>query len=120
MDGIVTYWYETGEKEYEGTYKDGKREGTWTEWYENGNKMEEINYTDDKSIGWYENGNKKFEGTPNIYEGKGILSKRSNSNSLCWDEDGDECECDRWGMGCEKDYKDYINSYLNLSIPDDN
>ena len=100
MDGIVTYWYETGEKEYEGTYKDGKREGTWTEWYENGNK--------------------KFEGTPNIYEGKGILSKRSNSNSLCWDEDGDECECDRWGMGCEKDYKDYINSYLNLSIPDDN
>jgi hypothetical protein len=36
------------------------------------------------SIGWYENGQKRYEGT--IKDGKEIDKK-------CWDEDGNEREC---------------------------
>ena len=31
-----TIWYENGQKESEGHFKDGKWHGKWTYWYENG------------------------------------------------------------------------------------
>jgi len=49
----------------------------------------------DCSVGiswWYDNGQKKAEGTRK--DGELISSK-------CWDEDGYECECNRWGSGCK-------------------
>ena len=56
-----------GEKEFEGSYKDGKKDGLWTTWYENGQKNSERTYKDNKRDGlwteWYENGQKKSEGT---------------------------------------------------------
>jgi len=46
----VTYWYKTGKKKYEGTYKNGKKDGLWTERYKNGRKKEEKTYKDGKFV----------------------------------------------------------------------
>jgi len=64
-DGLIKGWYESGKKEYERTYKDGENL-LYTRWYENGQKESEINYKDGKRDGlytdWYENGQKENEG----------------------------------------------------------
>ena len=66
-DGISTWWYENGQKEREATYKDGERDGLWTRWYENGQKDYESTWKDGKKDGlytaWYSNGQKSEEGT---------------------------------------------------------
>ena len=61
---LWTYWYENGEKELEGTYKDGELDGLWTDWYENGQNS------------WY-----------STYKDGELISEE------CWDWDGDEKEC---------------------------
>jgi len=33
---VKTEYYDNGEKELEGNYKDGKKEGLWTDWDEEG------------------------------------------------------------------------------------
>ena len=48
--------------EFEGSYKDGKREGKWTEWYKNGLKEYECTYKDGELISekeWNEDGSIK-------------------------------------------------------------
>ena len=64
-NGLVTLWYENGQKKSETNYKDDKNEGLYTLWYESGQKKSEINYKDGKEDGlrteWYENGQKKRE-----------------------------------------------------------
>jgi len=59
-EGYWIYWYENGQKESEGNYKDGKKDGFWIYWYENGQKDLEGNYKNGKKdgfwISWYENG----------------------------------------------------------------
>jgi len=64
VNGKWTEWYKNGQKQGKGTYKDGKRDGKFTWWYENGQKASEVTWKD----------------------GEKIFSK-------CWDEDGNECEC---------------------------
>jgi antitoxin component YwqK of YwqJK toxin-antitoxin module len=88
-DGLETQWYRrNGKKESEITWKNGERDGLATWWYENGQKMGEQTLKNGERDGfatkWYENGQKKEEGT--YKNGKLISSK-------CWDEDGDEKEC---------------------------
>ena len=65
-DGINTQYYENGQKESEGNYKDGKKEGLHTTWYENGQKEAEYNFKDGMMNGkltqWEENGCKWEEG----------------------------------------------------------
>ena len=65
-DGINTQYYENGQKESEGNYKDGKEEGLHTTWYENGQKEAEYNFKDGMRNGkltqWEENGCKWEEG----------------------------------------------------------
>ena len=72
-----------GKTEFEGSYKDGKREGKWTEWYKNGLKEYECTYKDGKRDGlltfWFENGQKKSEVT--FKDGELISEKE-------WNEDG--------------------------------
>ena len=80
MNGNWVGWYENGQKEWEGKYKNGDgsdlgetrisrngRNGIWTFWYENGQKKREINYKygkeDGSVIEWYKNGQKSGEGT---------------------------------------------------------
>ena len=76
-------YHEKGQKEFEGSYKDGKKEGLWTYWNENGQKKYEWNYKDGEEDGlkiyWYENGQKWYEGT---YKDGKLISKKE------WNEDG--------------------------------
>ena len=102
--------YENGQKQDEGTYKDGKMDGLYTWWYENGQKKLEGNYRNGdgsypdyfdglpdwknetppfggrngKWTGWHENGQKEKEG---IYvEGKeggeGISGIRTDRRNM--------------------------------------
>ena len=62
---LKTRWYENGQKWFEETWKDGWEDGLWTWWYENGQKNKEGTYKDGELI-----------------------------SAECWDEDGNEKECD--------------------------
>ena len=77
-------------KVYIGYVRNGKREDRWKTYYHStGKKEEDLNYKDGKLDGlcheWYENGQKKKEG---IYKDGETISEK------CWDEDGNEKECD--------------------------
>ncbi|MBT3589529.1 MAG: toxin-antitoxin system YwqK family antitoxin [Candidatus Marinimicrobia bacterium] len=60
-------YYIHGQKSYEGTYKDGEKDGLFTGWFGNGNKWGEETWKNGKKDGlsteWRENGTKKEEGT---------------------------------------------------------
>ena len=66
-EGLETKWYENGQMKIEVTYKDGIEDGLQTYWYENGQKESEGTYKngewDGLSTRWYENGQKESEGT---------------------------------------------------------
>jgi antitoxin component YwqK of YwqJK toxin-antitoxin module len=64
-DGLYIFWHENGQKWMEGTLKDGELDGLWTDWYDNGQKRREGTYKDGAVI-----------------------------SSKCWDEDGNEIDCD--------------------------
>ena len=60
--GEVVSYYSNGQKEFEGTYKDGKEDGLETWWYENGQKEFEGTFKDGElieSTSWDKYGNKK-------------------------------------------------------------
>ena len=64
--GVAVRKYKDGQKWFEDTYKDGKKDGLLTEWYENGQKKEETTYKEGEKHGltsWYDNGQKKWEST---------------------------------------------------------
>ncbi len=53
-------WHENGQNAYEGTVKDGKREGPYTRWHKNGQKAEEGTFKDGELVSktkWDEEGN---------------------------------------------------------------
>ena len=64
-DGPFTGWHENGEKQGEGTFKDGKPDGLSAMWHENGQKAFEATFKDGKMDGpatsWHENGQKQAE-----------------------------------------------------------
>jgi len=66
-DGKCEVWYENGQKDSEGTFKNGKLDGKLIGWYENGQKHYEATYKNGKKHGkctqWAPDGNKVFEGT---------------------------------------------------------
>ena len=78
--GVAVRKYKDGQKWFEDTYKDGKKDGLLTEWYENGQKRFEFNHKDGKMHGlvtwWHENGQKKYEAT--WKDGEGIAGKRGD------------------------------------------
>mgnify|MGYP001299537663 CR=1 FL=1 len=96
FSGEVVLYHANGQKETEGTLKDGELDGLWTGWYENGQKGLEGTHKNGERdglwTGWYENGQKSGEAT--FKDGELISEK-------CWDQDGDECECSEWGPGCD-------------------
>ena len=64
-NGKITYWYESGQKKSEGTYKDGIRDGKYISWFSNGEKKSEGTYINGKFHGkrtHYYNGH-RIEGT---------------------------------------------------------
>ena len=84
--GIAVWYRENGQKDTEGTYKDGELDGKWTRWHENGQKSSEGTYKDGKEDGlwtlWYENGQKESERTYKDGELDGLWTY--------WDEDGNK------------------------------
>ena len=64
-EGTVIEYYENGQKESEGSYKDGKEDGLHKYWHENGQMSAEENWNDGKLEGkvfsWYENGQMSAE-----------------------------------------------------------
>ena len=54
-------YHENGQKQYEGTFKNGEQDGLFAEWYENGQKKYEWNYKNGKMTGlrteWDKDGN---------------------------------------------------------------
>ena len=77
--GVAVQKYPNGQKEYEGTYKDGKLNGLWTKWYENGQKKEETTFKDGNLVTatvWKPNGEKCPD--TNVVNGNGIM---------CWYHD---------------------------------
>jgi len=112
-DGKYTTWYENGQKKEEGTFKDGKGNGLMTSWYEDGQKKGEVTFKDGELDGlwtsWYENGQKKSEGTYKVWIKDGLYTEWYETgqkliegtykdgeriSAECWDEDGNEIECD--------------------------
>ena len=77
-------YHGNGQKWFEGSFKDGLRDGLFTTWYENGNKEEETTYDDGKPDGlsnkWYKSGKKMEEGTFKNGKIDGLWTK--------WDENG--------------------------------
>ena len=49
-DGLVSMWYETGEKAGEGGYKNNQRDGLVIEWHKNGQKKMEHMFKDGKLL----------------------------------------------------------------------
>ena len=78
-----------GKKEFEGSYKDGKKDGLWTDYYENGQKNYEGTSKNGKREGlwtwWYENGQKM---TVRTYKDEELISQN------CWDKDGSKTVCE--------------------------
>ena len=64
-NGIHTTYYENGQKEYEGFYKDGELDGLYTTWYDNGQKKKEVNFKEGKEDGletqWFKNGKRAYQ-----------------------------------------------------------
>ena len=64
-NGKVVEWYQNGQKEIEGEYKNGQPEGIFTWWYQNGQKMIEGVYKNGQPNGlfiwWSQNGQKKYQ-----------------------------------------------------------
>ena len=76
--GLVTRWHENGQKEAEGTYKDGIPDGLTTAWHENGQKRTELTYEDRKLVSVKSWNNKGDEGDPP----KAMLEKLSDVESV--------------------------------------
>ena len=60
--GLSFELYENGQKEWDGTYKDGKGDGLYTMWYENGQKQSDGTWKDGNMIPskeWNEDGSVK-------------------------------------------------------------
>ena len=59
-----TYWYSNGQKQKEGTYKNGLWNGKWTYWNKQGIRYAEGQFKDGKLHGiynWYYDSGKKFK-----------------------------------------------------------
>jgi antitoxin component YwqK of YwqJK toxin-antitoxin module len=60
-------YYQSGKKEMEGEFLNGKKDGAWTSWFENGMKQSEGFFKNDmrngKATVWRESGFKFYEGT---------------------------------------------------------
>ena len=87
-DGLWTDYYENGKKRSVETYKDGEKDGLYTYWHEDV-LMYKGTYKDGKEDGlwtkWYVNGQKM---TVRTYKDEELISQN------CWDKDGSETECE--------------------------
>ena len=71
----------TGQKQYKGSFREGRRDGLHTYWYPNGQKQQEVNYKNGEMDGlqlfWHDNGQKQREA--NYKDGVEISAKFWNN-----------------------------------------
>mgnify|MGYP006099329117 CR=1 FL=1 len=98
VTGVVYDEYENGQLEYEGGFKDGKKDGIQREWFENGQLKVELNWKEDTRDGlqrtWYENGRLVIEanykegaprGLVRTWYGNGQLEYEANHKAYGFD-----------------------------------
>lgn len=82
--GLWTSWYDDGQTESIGSYKEGKSHGHSVVYYPNGKKQEEGEYREDEQDGlwttWYDNGQKKVEAR--------FVANRPVGRTVSWYESG--------------------------------
>ena len=118
-----------GKKDFEGSYKDGKKDGKWTKWYKNGQKYEIRNWKSGIEHGkitlWYENGQKRHEETikNGVYDGGKITrwyengQKQLETFNMNGQGDGYHFEWDKYGRKIVDDI--YLNGNVVKSKIDD-
>jgi len=116
--GIYTEWHEeTGNKDVERHYNEGKVEGLYTRWHDSGIKSEEGNYLngekDEKWTEWYSNGDKNFE----VFYKEGLYchltsNKPYTGYRVIYYENGD--------LSTEENYKDGVLHGVKTRWFDDN
>jgi len=88
VDGLEEgFWtYQIGDTKMEGSYKEGRRTGTWKYWYDNGNLNFVGNYLDDNPDGkhtyYWDNGKIKEEGTYIMGKREGEWFRNNYDGSL--------------------------------------
>ena len=97
-DGLWTDYHENGEKKSKGNHKDGKLDGLWTNWYENGQKSSEITYKNGKQyiIRTYKDGKREGFWTWWYANGQKFYEDVYKDGELIeskkWDRDGNLIE----------------------------
>ena len=83
-----TFFYESGQKEKEGSCKYGKKDGKWTEWRLDGTRTVEGMFKDSEKHGqwtyWYRNGQKDRERSYFHGEKDEKWIKRRPKDDRCW------------------------------------
>ena len=97
-DGLWTDYHENGEKKSKGNHKDGKLDGLWTNWYANGQKSSEITYKNGKQyiIRTYKDGKREGFWTWWYANGQKFYEDVYKDGELIeskkWDRDGNLIE----------------------------
>ena len=117
--GLYESFYENGQLDYRGNYKNGKKEGLWESYYTNGQFRRKENYKDGKQHGlhevFYENGqllyrrnykNGEYHGLWEFYHTNGQLGTKgnikNNKEQGLWeyyDRDGNPTKTEEWKDG---------------------
>jgi len=121
LSGLWKSYYESGQLTTEGYMKDGEKYGLWKHYYENGQleiegeyKVQNDSISKDGIWKWYyKNGQLfqtanwkygEFHGLWKVYYENGQLEWEENwkddelISEKCWDEDGNEIECEKSGI----------------------
>jgi len=95
----ITKYDENGQKESEGNYINGKKNGNWTFWHENGQKESEGNYINGKKNGNWTYWNEKGQ----IYREKNYKDGKKDGGQTFWSNSSDPSYV--WSVGNYKDGK---------------
>jgi antitoxin component YwqK of YwqJK toxin-antitoxin module len=71
---LKTEYYDNGQKQWEGMFRDGRPDGLTIWWYESGQKRSEVNWKEGElisSVAWKPNGEKCPES--NVKNGNGVV-----------------------------------------------
>ena len=113
-DGLCETYYENGQLEEEGNYKNGKKDGLWKEYYENGQLSSEEEFKDDKRDGlrksYYENGQLEEEGNYKNGKKDGLWKEYYENGQLSSEEEFEDDKRD----GLWKSY--YENGQLQFEV----
>jgi antitoxin component YwqK of YwqJK toxin-antitoxin module len=96
-------YYPNGDKQEEGGFLNGERDGKWTYWHENGQKWSEGFYKEGvregKSIVWYKSGNIQYTGF--------YTNDQTDGTWIFYDGEGNKIKEVIYATGEKKSEKDF-------------